>query len=50
MTYRLDPDGDSGTALTIVQEDPRPGAGGDDADPAAENPVLRALKDLVESE
>ena len=49
MTYRLAPDS-SGTALTILQEDPRPGAGDDDAGPDAENPVLRALKDLVESE
>ena len=49
VCYRLDPDS-SGTALTILQEDPRPGAGGDDADADAEDPGLRALKDLVESE
>jgi hypothetical protein len=49
MRYRLDPDS-GGTALTILQEDPRPGAGDDEGDPDAENPVLRALKDLAESE
>ena len=48
MCYRLDPDS-GGTALTILQEDPRPGAGDNETDPDAENPVLRALKDLVES-
>ncbi len=47
MTYILD--GDEGaTTLTILQEDPRPGAE-DTVENEADNPVLAALKTLAES-
>ena len=47
MTYILD--GDEGaTTLTILQEDPRPGAE-DTVEDEEDNPVLAALKTLAES-
>jgi len=47
MTYILD--GDEGaTTLTILQEDPRPGAE-DTVEDEGDNPVLAALKTLTES-
>jgi len=50
MTYILDDD-DGATSLTILQEDPRPGAQDteDTEDTEDDNPVLAALKTLAES-
>lgn len=48
MTYRLAVDGE-GTTLTIIQEDPRPGAGERELDQSEDNPVLAALKQVAES-
>lgn len=49
MTYRLEERAGS-TDLTIVQEDPREQAAADEAgsEDEAVNPILQALKDLVE--
>ena len=47
MTYVLDDD-DGATTLTILQEDPRPGAQDTEANDDG-NPVLAALKTLAES-
>ena len=47
MTYRLDERAGS-TELTIVQEDPRESADVDETGDGAGNPVLQALKTLVE--
>jgi hypothetical protein len=47
MTYILDGDEDA-TTLTILQEDPRPGAE-DTGEDEEDNPVLAALKTLAES-
>jgi len=48
MTYILDGDEGAATTLTILQEDPRPGAE-DTVEDEEENPVLAALKTLAES-
>lgn len=48
MIYKLEANDDGGTVLTLTQEDPREGAGEEQAD-EEENPVLNALKRLAES-
>jgi hypothetical protein len=47
MTYLLEPTGGS-TVLSIVQEDPREQQSGTETEDEEANPVLAALKALVE--